>query len=452
MTVAVAGAAGAPAAAARDGISAGPLVTSGAGAASAAVARLDGRRRTGLGDTRLHGVDIDRTTIPQLHRQMRRGRLTSRDLTGFYLARIRRVDPLLHSVLQVNPAALRQAAASDARRRQGLRLRPLEGIPVLLKDNIDTHQMRTTAGSLALAHSRPASDAFLVRRLRRAGAVVLGKTNLSEWANFRGFQSSSGWSAVGGQNAMPYVLDRNPCGSSSGSAVAVAATLAQVAVGTETDGSIVCPAGANGVVGVKPSLGLVSRSGVVPISAQQDTAGPMARNVTDAAVTLTALTGVDPRDPATNASRGHTGRYQAGLGGGLHGARIGVWRAGVTGASPEADAVFEAALARLRTLGATVVEGADPPGLDAVNQAEFPALLCEFKHDVNAYLAARPGPHPRDLTGLITFNEAHADRELKWFGQEIFEAANQTSGDLQDPSCAGPSPPATPMGCRSASA
>src|SRR5690606_6380305 len=320
--------------------------------------------------------------------------------TNFYLHRIRDIGPLLISVSETNPHALRDAALSDVHRRRHCARSPLEGIPVLLKDNIDTADlMHTTAGSFALLGAEPARDAFLVGKLREAGAVILGKANLSEWANFRSLTSSSGWSARGGQVNNPYVLDRNPCGSSSGSAAAVAANLATVTIGTETNGSIVCPSGANSVVGFKPTLGLVSRSGVVPISAQQDTAGPITRNVTDAAAVLSVIQGVDPRDPATADAAGFVGRdYLAALDpDALAGARIGIWREPAAG-NPEVMAVLDQAVAALQAAGAVVVDDVTLPGLDEVEAAQFPALLVEFKHDLNAYLAATGGNHPRDLT------------------------------------------------------
>jgi amidase len=384
----------------------------------------------------LRGIDLEAATIPDLQRAMDRNRLKSVQLTAFYLRRIRALNPQLRAVITTNPDALRIAAASDRQRRKHGARSPLEGIPVLLKDNIDTRDRQaTTAGSLALLRSKPARDAFLVSRLRAAGAVVIGKANLSEWANFRGFNSSSGWSAVGSQNNNPYVLDRNPCGSSSGSGSGVSANLATVAIGTETDGSIVCPAGQNGVVGIKPTLGLVSRSGVVPISAEQDTAGPMAKHVVDTALTLSVLRGVDPRDPATASSAPFLGvDYLAGLRpGALQGKRIGLWLAG-TGAPdvPAVARVMADATAALTRLGATVVP-ADLPYQDQIGEPEFAALLVEFKHDINAYLAERPGPHPGTLAGLIAFNKRLADVELKYFGQEIFELAQATSGDLTDP-------------------
>jgi amidase len=383
----------------------------------------------------LAGLDLDRVTVLDLQRAMVGHRLTSTALTAFYLHRIRTVDPLLHSVIETNPQALRIATASDVHRRRHGPRSVLEGIPVLLKDNVDTaDRQHTTAGSLALVRSRPARDADLVRRLRAAGAVVLGKANLSEWANFRSFESSSGWSARGGQTNNPYVLDRNPCGSSSGSAVAAAAHLAAVTIGTETDGSIVCPAGATDTVGFKPSLGLVSRSGVIPISAAQDTAGPITRTVTDAAAVLSVIQGVDRADPATAPAAPYVRRdYLRALDRhALRGKRIGVWRGG---GAEQADVapVLAATIAALRARGATVVDDVRLTGLDEAFANEFPALLTEFKHDINAYLAARPGPHPGTLAGLIAFNEEHADVELRYFGQEIFIEAERTSGDLTDP-------------------
>lgn len=377
------------------------------------------------------GIDVDSATIPELQRAMNEGRLTSYELTGYYVDRIRRLDPKLHSLIEVNAQALADAGRSDRARESGRTRGPLEGIPVLLKDNIGTSDQPTTAGSLALAEARP-RDAYLVNRLRSAGAVIIGKANLSEWANFRSTQSSSGWSAVGGQTNNPYALDRNPCGSSSGSAVAVAADLATVAIGTETDGSVVCPSATNGIVGLKPTLGLVSRTGIVPISHEQDTAGPMTRNVTDTAVLLSVLQGVDPADPATEESRGHAhDDYTRFLDDtALRGARLGVWR--LAGASNETDAVLESAVTALEKAGATVVP-VEISNLGEIGSNEYTALLHEFKHDLNAYLADLPGPHPRTLEALIAFNREHADREMPYFGQDIFEQAQATSGDLADP-------------------
>ena len=381
----------------------------------------------------LGGINLDRVTVLDLQRDMDHHRLSSVALTGFYLARIHRLNPSLHAVIETNPDALRDAIASDLRRAHHHARGPLEGIPVLLKDNVGTHdRTHTTAGSFALMGATPA-DAFLVARLRAAGAVILGKANLSEWANFRSTTSSSGWSARGGQTNNPYVLDRNPCGSSSGSAVAAAADLATVTIGTETDGSIVCPSGTNDDVGIKPTLGLVSRTGVVPISAQQDTAGPITRNMTDAAAVLSVIQGVDPSDPATAAAGPYVHRdYLADLNShALRGKRIGVWRGG--GDVADVNAITDAAIATLRAQGATVIDNIDLPGLLDAETAEFPALLVEFKHDINAYLAGTPGPHPADLAGLIDFDNQHAAVEMPFFQQEIFDLAQATNGDLTDP-------------------
>jgi len=402
-------------------------------AAPAAAAAPAGPTVTGSG-TVLSGINLETATVLDLQQAMDRGRLSSIGLTLFYLNRIRTLDRKLNAVIETNPQALRDAALSDVQRRKHGARSALEGIPVLLKDNVDTaDRQHTTAGSFALINARPARDAFLVKRLRAAGAVVLGKANLSEWANFRSIESSSGWSGRGGQVNNPYVLDRNPCGSSSGSGAAAAANLATVTIGSETDGSIVCPSGANGIVGIKPTLGLVSRAGVVPISARQDTAGPMTRNVTDAAAVLSVIQGVDPRDPDTAPAAPFVGRnyLQALNPNALQGKRIGVWR--VEGDNAEVGAVLNATIAKLQQLGATVVDNVELPGLDPVFEAEFPALLVEFKHDIKAYLDGTGGQHPADLAGLIAFNNAHADIEMPFFGQEIFEFAQETNGDLTDP-------------------
>lgn len=353
------------------------------------------------------GVELDTVTIPQLQARMAAGSLTASELTRAYLERIRAVDPKIHAVLRTDPTALAQAAASDARRRGGAVRGPLDGIPVLVKDNVDTRGLASTAGSLALAGRPPASDAALVTRLRQAGAVILGKTNLSEWANFRALRPTSGWSAVGGQTRNPYVLDRNPCGSSAGSGAALAASLAQVAIGTETDGSIVCPAGMNGVVGLKPTLGVVSGAGVVPISAEQDTAGPMARNVTDVALTLAAMAQTEPPRSGQDTAAD------------LRGKRIGLWRLPSLG--PAVDALMTRTAQRLRGAGAEVVE-VTPPYQDRLAELEFPALLSEFHRDIDAYLAGRRGG-PRDLAGLIAFNRGHSAERTCFAGQELFEQA-----------------------------
>jgi amidase len=381
---------------------------------------------------------FEEATIAQLQGAMTSGRLSSRRLTQAYLRRIRQLDLSgikLNSVIEVNPDALEIARELDAERRRRGPRGPLHGIPILVKDNFATRdRMETTAGSLALVGAEVPRDAFVVRRLRRAGAVILGQANLSEWANFRSTQSSSGWSGRAGQCLSPYVLDHNPCGSSSGSGTAIAANLAAASLGTETDGSIVCPSSHNALVGIKTTLGLTSRSGVIPIAHSQDVTGPMARTVADAATVLGAMTGVDPRDPATADSRGHSHRdYRKFLDpGGLRGARVGVWREGVFGVSPEADAVAEAAIAELSRLGATVVDPTDIPNVADSFDPEFTVLLFEFKADIAAYLSELRNTSMRTLADLIAFNEANADRELRWFGQEIFLLAEATGG-LDDP-------------------
>ncbi|HSO55644.1 MAG TPA: amidase [Actinomycetes bacterium] len=381
---------------------------------------------------------FEEATIAELAAAMAAGRLSSRRLTQAYLRRIRQIDLSgikLNSVIEVNPDALEIARELDAERRDRGPRGPLHGIPLLVKDNFATRdKMETTAGSLALLGAEVPRDAFVIRRLRRAGAVILGKANLSEWANFRSTQSSSGWSGRAGQCLSPYVLDHNPCGSSSGSGTSIAANLAAASLGTETDGSIVCPSSHNALVGIKPTLGLTSRSGVVPIAHSQDVTGPMARTVADAATVLGAMTGVDPRDPATAESRGHSYRdYRRFLDpDGLRGARIGIWREGVFGVSPEADAVAEAAIADLSRLGATVVDPADIPNVPDVFDPEFTVLLYEFKADIAAYLSELGNTSMRTLADLIAFNEANAERELRWFGQEIFLLAEATGG-LDDP-------------------
>ncbi|WP_020667923.1 amidase [Amycolatopsis nigrescens] len=367
------------------------------------------------------GFDLDAATIPQLQARMDAHRLTSVRLTSAYLDRIRTVDGKVNAVLAPNKAALAEAAASDTRRRTGHSRGPLDGIPVLLKDNIDTANQQTTAGSRALRGAPPARDASLVSRLREAGAVVLGKANLSEWANFRAAKPTSGWSGVGGQTNNPYVLDRNPCGSSAGSAAGVAASLAQVAIGSETDGSIVCPAGMTGTVGHKPSLGLVSRTGVVPISAEQDTAGPMARHLVDVALTMSALQGRDPADPATGEYPADQPTDYAGLlrPDALRGARIGLWRLPVLG--PETDAVMTKAAKVLTDRGAQVIE-VDPPYQARLAELEFPALLTEFHRDIDKYLSTRTNV-PRDLAALIEYNRGDPLEQTCFAGQELFEQA-----------------------------
>ena len=373
---------------------------------------------------------LEELTIRELQDAMTAGRYTSQQLVEQYLRRIVEIDrggPALRSISDINPDALRIAGELDAERRQGRVRGPLHGVPVVIKDNIDTaDQMPTTAGSLALEGSTAPRDAFVVERLRSAGAVILAKTSLSEWANFRSTRSSSGWSARVGQVKNPYVLDRNPCGSSSGSGVAVAVNLAAVAVGTETDGSVTCPASVNGIVGIKPTLGLVSRAGIIPIAHSQDTAGPMARTVTDAAILLTAMGGRDPRDPATERPGERAQDYAAGLdAGALKGARIGVSRAVHFGYSAPADRLAEAAIAVMKAQGAIIVDPVEIPNLARLDACEMEVLQYEFKDGLNAYLATRPGAKARTLAELIAFNVRERPREMPFFGQELFEAAER---------------------------
>jgi amidase len=383
--------------------------------------------------------ELEEVTIAELQGAMAHGRVSARTLTRMYLARIDALDrhgPTLNSVIEINPDAEDIAKQRDAERRAGRVRGPLHGIPILLKDNIDTgDRMQTTAGSLALVGAPALQDSTVAALLRQAGAVILGKTNLSEWANFRSFHSSSGWSGRGGQCLNPYVLDRNPCGSSSGSGIAPAANLCAAALGSETDGSIVCPASINGVVGIKPTVGLTSRAGVVPISHSQDTIGPHGRTVADAAVVLNAIVSrtPDPRDPATHVSRDLIPPdYSAFINpNGLRGARIGVARAGVTGYSEETDRVYEEAIAAIRAAGAVVIDPADIPTIDEISQsnAEIVVLVHEFKRDLNAYLATRTGVPVRTMADVIRFNLDHADRELKWFLQEWFDLSESDPFD-----------------------
>jgi len=383
-----------------------------------------------IGDS---GIGALGATVAALQQALSSGSLTSAALTASYLDRIERLNPGLHAVISVSANALAEAAASDAARASGTVRGPLEGVPVLLKDNIAAAGLPATAGSPALAGTE-SGDAFLVSGLRAAGAVILGKANLSEWANIRSTGSSSGWSTLGGQTVNPRGAGRNPSGSSSGSAAAVAAGLAPAAVGTETNGSIVSPASACGVVGLKPTVGLVSRHGVVPISGVQDTAGPMTCCVADAAALLGPIAGPDPADAATARAPGLPGDYTAFLdAGALAGARLGIWRDGSKLASRATAAVLEAAVERLRSAGAQIVDPVALPGLDEAGEPELIALLHEFKHDLNAYLAALPGEHPMTLAELIEFNKRNADQVLVHFDQDLFERAEATSGDLSDP-------------------
>jgi len=380
---------------------------------------------------------LEGKTITELQEMMASGAATSESLVSLYLKRIKEIDqsgPMLNAVLETNPDALAIARELDRERREKGPRGPLHGIPILIKDNIDTADgMETTAGSLALLGSRPARDAFIVGRLRAAGAVILGKTNLSEWANFRSSRSTSGWSGRGGQTRNPFALDRNPSGSSSGSAVAVSASLAAVAVGTETDGSIVSPSSACGIVGLKPTVGLVSRSGIIPIAHSQDTAGPMARTVADAAVLLGALTGADGADAATAESRGRfLADYREFLKpGGLRGARLGILRADSFNFNKKLDPILRNAIEAMKREGAEVVDPVEFPTLGKTDGTEYEVLLYEFKADLEAYLVGRPGAGVRNLGDLIAFNNGNADREMLFFGQEIFEAAAK-KGPLTD--------------------
>jgi len=388
--------------------------------------------------------ELEETTIAELQAGMSSGQFTARSLAEKYLKRIDEVDkrgPGINSVIEVNPDALAIAADLDKERKAKGPRGALHGVPILIKDNIDTaDRMMTTAGSLALLGSRPSRDAFVVKRLREAGAVILGKTNLSEWANFRSSHSSSGWSGRGGQTRNPYALDRNPCGSSSGSGAATAANFCAVSIGTETDGSIVCPSSANSLVGIKPTLGLVSRSGIIPIAHSQDTAGPMARTVTDAAILLSAITGFDPADPITKPRSGRSPENYARLfdvnglrvdANGLRGARVGVARKSF-GFNDAVDKLINDAVDVIKRLGAIIVDPANIPTAGKFDDSELEVLLYEFKADLNKYLAALGSRAPvHSLKEIIEFNERHRDREMPYFGQDLFIKA-EAKGPLTD--------------------
>jgi amidase len=382
--------------------------------------------------------ELNEATVEQLQQWMSSGRYTSRRLVDLYLDRIAAIDksgPTLQSVIELNPDARSIADDLDRERQTKGPRGPLHGIPILIKDNIDTgDKMATSAGSLALEHSIAAEDAFVVRQLRAAGVVILGKTNLSEWANFRSTKSTSGWSARGGQVKNPYALDRNPCGSSSGTGAAIAANLAALGVGTETDGSIVCPSAVNGLVGMKPTVGLVSRSGIIPISHSQDTAGPMTRTVADTAVLLSAMASRDSRDAATDQAPRPVPNYSDALNAGaLKGARIGVARKRYFGYSAGADQLVEDAIRTMKAQGAIIVDPADIATATQLDDCEKQVLLFEFKSDLNNYLGALPPPVPvHSLNELIAFNEREAARELPYFGQDLFIAA-QHKGPLSSP-------------------
>jgi amidase len=384
---------------------------------------------------RAAGGPVEEKTVGQLQDEMRSGATTSRQLVEGYRARIAEMDHDLRAVLELNPDALTIADAMDAERKKSGPRGPLHGIPILLKDNVATSdKMETTAGSLALVGARPPRDAFIATQLRAAGAVILGKTNLSEWANFRSTHASSGWSGRGGQCRNPYAMDRTPSGSSSGSAAAVAASFCAVAIGTETNGSIVSPSATCSLVGIKPTVGLVSRSMIIPISRSQDTAGPIARTVTDAAILLGAIAGADPRDSATTvAGARRVPNYAAGLdAGALRGMRIGVPREQYFGYSPAADSIAQHALDLMRAQGAVIVDPVEIGKMGAVGDAEFEVLLYEFKAGLNEYLAGLGvGAKVRTLADLIAFNTAHKSTEMPYFGQEILEQA-QKRGPLTD--------------------
>jgi amidase len=387
------------------------------------------------------------TSLAELQTAMAAGELTSAELTAFYLQRIDRLNPALHAVITVNLNAGAEAAASDRARATDGPRGPLEGIPVLVKDNVQVAGMPTTAGSPALLSAEP-EDAFVIARLRAAGAVIIGKANLSEWANFRSTHSTSGWSTLGGQCANPYALDRNPSGSSSGSAAGVAAALAPISVGTETDGSILCPASACGIVGLKPTNGLVSRRGIVPISPVQDTAGPMATCVADAVALLSVLAAADPLDPVAADDQDSAERTIVSVGpsslshaldaAALDGTRLGIWRDPSASAGAGTAAVLDMTVAKLRALGAVVTDPVRLPDVAQIPEPEFTALRYEFKYGINAYLAyvaefGFNGTLPGSLAELIDFNKRNADLVLSRFGQETFEASEATSGDLTDP-------------------
>ncbi len=385
----------------------------------------------------IENFDLQEVTIPELQQLLQTGKYSSEKLVELYLKRIREIDksgPMLNSIIEINPDAREIARKLDLERKSGKIRGPLHGIPVLIKDNICTaDKMLTTAGSLALTEGPMQQDAYIVVRLREAGAILLGKTNLSEWANFRSSRSSSGWSARGGQTRNPYVLDRNPCGSSSGSGVAVSANLCVAAIGTETDGSIVCPSSINGIVGFKPTLGFWSRTGIIPIAHSQDTAGPMTRTVSDAVMMLGLLTGIDEQDAASKESFGKIQQdYTRYLDpDGLKNARIGVAR-NLFGFHEKVDTLIEAEIATLREKGADIVDPVEIKTTKEIDQYEFEVLLYEFKADLNRFLAGLPPAFQyRSLKDLIAFNEARRDQEMPWFGQEIFISA-EAKGPLTD--------------------
>ena len=400
-----------------------------------AAARASGEPRPAAAETK--PFELDEITIPELQDGMKSGKFTARALVEKYSARIGEIDksgPAVNAIIEMNPDVLSIADALDQERKAKGPRGPLHGVPVLIKDNIDTaDHMMTTAGSLALVGSKPAKDSFVAHRLRAAGAVILGKTNLSEWANIRSSHSTSGWSGRGGLTKNPYALDRNPCGSSSGTGAGISANLAAIGIGTETDGSIVCPSSSNGLAGIKPTVGLVSRSGIVPISHSQDGAGPMCRTLRDAAILLGALTGVDGDDAATAASAGkaQTDYAQYCDPNGLKGARIGVARK-YFGFSEAVDALMEQSLAVMKQQGATLVDPADIETLGKFDESELLVFMYELKADLNAYLARlSPGAPVRTLQEIIDFNDRNRQKEMPYFGQDLFLKA-QAKGPLTD--------------------
>ncbi|HEV7596448.1 MAG TPA: amidase, partial [Gemmatimonadaceae bacterium] len=397
-----------------------------------------GRARVASDGFSIAPFALEETTLADLQAAMAGGRATARSITQQYIDRIQALDrtgPTLRAVLEINPDALSIADTLDRERKAGKVRGPLHGIPILIKDNIDTaDRMTTTAGSYALAGSIALQDATIAARLRAAGAILLGKTNLSEWANFRSTHSSSGWSGRGGQARNPYVLDRNPCGSSSGTGSAVSANMCALGIGTETDGSIVCPSSVNGIVGIKPTLGLVSRAGIIPIAHSQDTAGPMARTVRDAAILLGVLAGTDPRDPATSSAgtRGLNDYTKFLDPNGLRGARIGVARTKFFGYSDVTDKLVNDAIDAMKANGAVIVDPANIETAGKFDDSEFDVLLYEFKADLNNYLASLgPRAPVKSLQDIIAYNEAHKDQEMPFFGQEIMIQA-QAKGPLTE--------------------
>lgn len=420
------------------GISVAALAAAGCGSAGGS-SRTDSAVATGGGDSAVSAAvpgefTLNEVTIDALQQKMQQGQYTSRSITEMYLKRIDQIDktgPGLHAVIEVNPDALEIADQLDKERKEGKVRGPMHGIPVLVKDNIDTgDKMMTTAGSLALVGHRAAQDAFIIAQLRKAGAVVLGKTNLSEWANFRSTRSTSGWSSRGGQTRCPYILNRNPSGSSAGSGSAASANLCTVAIGTETDGSVVSPSSVNGLVGIKPTVGLLSRSGIIPISATQDTAGPMARTVRDAAILLSVLAGADEKDPATKGSAGHIpADYTRFLDlRALHGKRVGIEKSYLKG-HEGVVALYQAAIGTLKAMGAEVVEVELMKDINPLGKDEFVVLGYEFKDGLNKYLAGMTGSGlPKSLADVIAFNKQHADTAMPYFQQETLESSQALGG------------------------